>query len=171
MSEITRRSFFQAAGIAAAVPVFGGVAVQAQQADSDVKVESDVVYGKGGDMDLHLDIYRPAGIEKRMAVIHIHGGGFTAGSKTGVASSSRAFARQGYVSIASQYRLAGQERRRQHEGCGVRGVLSGHIRQSRPLARRRRPGCDIERRGCQPHFGKLRPDHIPSWCRRHDHPA
>ena len=43
-----------------------------------------------------------------MAVIHIHGGGFTAGSKTGVQSSSRAFAGLGYVSIAAQYRLAGQ---------------------------------------------------------------
>jgi acetyl esterase/lipase len=63
-------------------------------------------------MDLRLDIYRPlAGVaEKRMAVIHLHGGGFTGGSKTGVASSSRAFARQGYVSIASQYRLTGQGR-------------------------------------------------------------
>jgi len=118
MSEITRRNFFQAAGIAAVVPALGTVAAaqapgQAQQADnSDIKVESDVVFGKGGDMDLRLDIYRPlAGVpEKRMAVIHLHGGGFTGGSKTGVASSSRAFARQGYVSIASQYRLTGQGR-------------------------------------------------------------
>jgi acetyl esterase/lipase len=122
MSEMTRRTFFQAAGIAAAVPAFGSVAAAqargaaqqpAQQADtSDIKVESDVVFGKGGDMDLRLDIYRPlAGVpEKRMAVIHLHGGGFTGGSKTGVASSSRAFARQGYVSIASQYRLTGQGR-------------------------------------------------------------
>jgi acetyl esterase/lipase len=61
-------------------------------------------------MDLHLDIYRPpeGTTERRMATIHIHGGGFTQGSKTGVASSSRAFANLGYVSIASQYRLAGQ---------------------------------------------------------------
>src|SRR4030095_3011997 len=114
MSEMTRRLFFQAAGIAAVAPAFGSVAAaQAQQTDtSDIKVESDVVYGKGGDMDLRLDIYRPlAGApEKRMAVIHLHGGGFTQGSKTGVASSSRAFARQGYVSIASQYRLTGQGR-------------------------------------------------------------
>jgi acetyl esterase/lipase len=113
MSEMTRRNFFQAAGVAAVAPVLGAVAsAQAQQSDnSDIKVESDVVYGKGGDMDLRLDIYRPlTGTEKRMAVIHIHGGGFTQGSKTGVASSSRAFARQGYVSIASQYRLTGQGR-------------------------------------------------------------
>jgi len=98
------------------VPAFGsGAAAQGQQTQqtdaSDIKVESDVVYGKGGDLDLRLDIYRPlTGTEKRMAVIHIHGGGFTQGSKTGVASSSRAFARQGYVSIASQYRLTGQGR-------------------------------------------------------------
>ena len=60
-------------------------------------------------MDLQLDVYHPpAGTEKKMAVIHIHGGGFTQGSKNGVAGSSRAFAGIGYVSIASQYRLAGQ---------------------------------------------------------------
>ena len=61
-------------------------------------------------MDLHLDIYHPpAGVAPRkMAVIHLHGGGFTQGSKTGVQASARAFAGLGYVSIASQYRLAGQ---------------------------------------------------------------
>jgi acetyl esterase/lipase len=110
VKKVTRRGFFQSAGIAAAVPVVGAITAEAQQpAPSALKVESDVVYGKGGDMDLHLDIYRPqAGTEKKMAVIHIHGGGFTQGSKTGVASSSRAFAGLGYVSIASQYRLAAQ---------------------------------------------------------------
>jgi len=111
VKKVTRRGFFQSAGIAAAVPVFGAIAAEAQQpAAPDPNVERDVVYGKGGDMELHLDIYRPpAGVAaKLMAVIHIHGGGFTAGSKTGVASSSRAFAGLGYVSIASQYRLAGQ---------------------------------------------------------------
>ena len=78
---------------------------------ANITVENDVVYGKGGDMDLHFDIYRPAaGTEKRMAIIHNHGGGFTQASKAGVASSSRAFAGQGYVSIASQYRLAGQSK-------------------------------------------------------------
>jgi acetyl esterase/lipase len=110
MSEITG-GCFQAAGVAYS-PGFRIVAAASPADRLDNKVESDVVYGKGGDMDLRLDIYRPlAGApEKRMAVIHLHGGGFTQGSKTGVASSSRAFARQGYVSIASQYRLTGQGR-------------------------------------------------------------
>jgi acetyl esterase/lipase len=110
MKRITRRTFFQSAGAAAAVPALGSIAAAQQAAPTDIKVESDVVFGKGGDMDLRLDIYRPAGTEKRMATIHLHGGGFRGGSKAGVASSSRAFARLGYVGIAAQYRLTGQGR-------------------------------------------------------------
>jgi acetyl esterase/lipase len=111
VQNVTRRSFFRTAGIAAAAPIFGSIAAEAQQtAPANLKIENDVVYGKGGDMDLHLDIYNPTPdvAPRRMAVIHIHGGGFTRGSKAGVAGSSRAFAGLGYVSIASQYRLAGQ---------------------------------------------------------------
>jgi acetyl esterase/lipase len=111
MQKMTRRSFVHSAAAAASAPVLAaGSALQAQQAaPANLKIENDIVYGKGGDMDLHLDIYHPpAGTERRMATIHIHGGGFTQGSKAGVASSSRAFAGLGYVSIASQYRLAGQ---------------------------------------------------------------
>jgi acetyl esterase/lipase len=108
MKNINRRNFLYAAGIATAVPAIG---VAQQPPAGGGKVESDVVFGKGGDMDLRLDIYHPTATpEKRMAIIHLHGGGFTGGSKAGVASSSRAFAGLGYVSIASQYRLTGQGR-------------------------------------------------------------
>jgi acetyl esterase/lipase len=112
VKRVNRRSFFRSAGTAAAAPFLATVASQAQQtSQANLKVDSDIVFGKGGDMDLHLDIYQPpSGTEKKMAVIHLHGGGFTGGSKAGVASSSRAFAGLGYVSIASQYRLAGQSK-------------------------------------------------------------
>ena len=54
---------------------------EAPAGGADVKIE-DVVVGKGGDTDLHVDIYRPpAGTEKRMALVHFHGGGFARGSK------------------------------------------------------------------------------------------
>jgi acetyl esterase/lipase len=107
---MNRRRFFQSAGTVALVPAFGAFAPPVAQTTPPGGVEKDIVFGKGGDIDLHLDIYRPptGAPEKRMAVIHLHAGGFTAGSKTGVATSSRAFAGLGYVSIASQYRLAGQ---------------------------------------------------------------
>jgi len=104
---MNRRSFLQSAGVLAAAPAFA----QQQAPPSNLKIENDVVFGKGGDLDLKLDIYHPpAGTEKRMAIIHLHGGGFAGGSKAGVAGSSRAFTGLGYVSIASQYRLTGQSR-------------------------------------------------------------
>ena len=53
------------------------------------------ILGTIGSAGMNLELLRSqirkarALTEKRMAVIHIHGGGFTAGSKAGVAGSSR----------------------------------------------------------------------------------
>lgn len=112
MNKINRRHFVRSAGALAAVPALGAVTAHAQQAPAGViKIEEDVIFGKGGDVDLPLDIYHPAPANaKRMAVIHLFGGGFFTGSKQGVATSSRMFAGQGYTSIASTYRLTGQAR-------------------------------------------------------------
>src|SRR5258706_9601519 len=86
MQPMTRRQFIGTTGLAAAAPL--GLTTSAIAAQSPVpargipSVEKNIVFGKGGSTDLHLDIYRPpAGAEKRMATIHIHGGGFTGGSK------------------------------------------------------------------------------------------
>src|SRR5881394_736383 len=112
MSEMTRRGFMGTALAGAAVPAIG--TLEAGQtpspAQANVKAESDVVFGKGGDMDLKLDIYRPpAGVTpKRMATIHFHGGGFTGGNKESLVERVKPFAALGYVAIAAQYRLAGQ---------------------------------------------------------------
>ena len=112
MKEISRRNFFQTTGLAAAVPALGAIGARAAQVrPPDVRVETDVVFGKGGDMDLRLDIYHPpAGTEKRMATLHVHGGGFAGGSKASVGRTAVFFAGQGYISIGSQYRLSGQAR-------------------------------------------------------------
>jgi len=72
-------------------------------------IERDIVFGRGGDMDLKLDVYRPStGPDRRTAVIHLHGGGFRGGSKDGVARSAGPLAAHGYVCIGSQYRLGTQ---------------------------------------------------------------
>jgi acetyl esterase/lipase len=82
-------------------------AVQTPDA-SGVKVEKDVVTGKGGDVDIKCDIYRPpAGTEKRMAIVHFHGGGWRGGSKDTLAAKVTPITARGYVSIAAQYRLTG----------------------------------------------------------------
>src|SRR5574339_261270 len=105
MSEITRRSFFEATMAGVAVPALSAAAAQTD----GVTVEKDVAFGKGGDLELKLDIYRPPkGKEKRMSTIHFHGGGFAGGSKETLAERIRPFAALGYVAIAAQYRLSGQ---------------------------------------------------------------
>src|SRR5215831_4443792 len=111
MGEISRRGFIGAAVAGSAVPALSAAAAQIPEpAQSKVAVESNVVYGKAGDMELKLDIYRPpAGVTaKQMATIHFHGGGFTGGTKESLAERIKPFAARGYVAIAAQYRLAGQ---------------------------------------------------------------
>ena len=60
MGEMTRRGFIGAALAGSAVPRLSAAAGQGPEpAQSKVAVESNVVFGKGGDMELKLDIYRP----------------------------------------------------------------------------------------------------------------
>src|SRR5262245_9904903 len=110
MHELSRRNFIGAALAGSAAPLIGGAEAQnPNPAQANVSVEKDVVFGKGGDMELKLDIYRPpAGVAKRMATIHFHGGGFAGGSKETLSERIKPYAALGYVAIAAQYRLSGQ---------------------------------------------------------------
>ena len=109
MTALTRRQFLEAAGLAAAAPALDAAAGQGPTSVASVAVEKDVVFGKGGAMDLRCDLYRPqAGTSKRAATIHVHGGGFTGGSKETLTERIRPFAANGYLAIATQYRLLGQ---------------------------------------------------------------
>jgi acetyl esterase/lipase len=116
MTGLTRRELLALGATGAAMPTVAGAdsaaPAQAQArpaAGADVSVEKDVVFGKGGDLDLKLDIYRRfSGPQKRMATIHFHGGGFAGGSKDTLSDRIRPFAALGYVAIAAQYRLSGQ---------------------------------------------------------------
>src|SRR3954447_14880666 len=108
--ELTRRLFLGSLGATLALPELRGVAAQAQGAAAPAaaaNVEKDVVYAKGGDTDLHLDIYKPTGAaNKRMAIVHFHGGGFAAGNKDGLAARLQTMSGRGYVNVAAQYRLS-----------------------------------------------------------------
>jgi acetyl esterase/lipase len=108
-SKIARRTFLGVGGAAAlASPLRVLAAVGQASKSSAVKVEKGVVYGKGGDLDLHCDIYRPpAGTEKHMALIHLYGGGFRGGSIADLPDKVTPVTALGYVSIAAQYRLTG----------------------------------------------------------------
>src|ERR1700685_2111515 len=74
---------------------------------ADVKVEKNVTTGNGGDTELHVDIYRPpVGTEKRMALVHFHGGCRVGGNKEALSQRALPITARGYVSVTAQYRLA-----------------------------------------------------------------
>lgn len=67
-----------------------------------IAVQRDVVYGSG--KDELLDLYYPAGTTTpRPAIVWVHGGGFVAGSKQGVANYMKVLAGHGYTVIAVEY--------------------------------------------------------------------
>jgi acetyl esterase/lipase len=73
---------------------------------------ADVQYGTAPDLQgnpvaLKFDFYQPTGdtVNRRPVVIWVHGGGFSAGDKSGGADWATAFARRGYVAISLGYRL------------------------------------------------------------------
>ncbi len=59
MKQINRRGFVKATGALVAAPALASLPGFAAQAPttSDLRVDKDVVFGKGGDMDLLLDVY------------------------------------------------------------------------------------------------------------------
>jgi acetyl esterase/lipase len=115
MKRISRRGFVKATGAFAAAPALATLAATTASAqaagaqNSDLRVESNIVFGKGGDVDLLLDVYQPpAGVTpKRMAIIHLFGGGFSSGNKNAgyIVNDIRALGRLGYTNVSANYRL------------------------------------------------------------------
>ena len=83
---------------------------QGQTPDTgNLRVEKDIVFGKGGDKDLTLDVYRPpTGVtSKRLAIVHLFGGGFFVGNKNAgyIINDAKALGARGYTNISANYRL------------------------------------------------------------------
>ncbi|MGD8339890.1 MAG: alpha/beta hydrolase [Gammaproteobacteria bacterium] len=112
MKQISRRGFVAASGALAAVPALTSLTAKAQPPapdTGDLRAERDIVFGKGGDADLLLDVYHPPeGVTpKRMAIVHLFGGGFFVGSKNAgyIINDAKALGARGYTSISANYRL------------------------------------------------------------------
>ena len=86
------------------------LSARARGADAppDVDFQRDVVYGKGGDVDLKLNLARPKSpaSKKLPCVVVIHGGGWMGGDRTNHDDLTWKFAQHGYVSATIGYRLA-----------------------------------------------------------------
>jgi acetyl esterase/lipase len=75
---------------------------------SEIVVEKNVAFTSGA-RPLLWDIYRPApSNESTPVVLALHGGGWRGGHREMMQAACSAFARQGYVAIAPEYRLLGE---------------------------------------------------------------
>ena len=96
--------------MALAVVVALPVSLHAQQelqSGKNVRVERELVYGKGGDVELKLDLALPAtGDGPFPALVCIHGGGWQGGTRQDLAKTIEVLAGRGYAASAISYRLA-----------------------------------------------------------------
>jgi acetyl esterase/lipase len=80
----------------------------------EVEVHKDIPYIDGKDVDERqkLDLYLPKGAKDYPILFFIHGGGWTAGSRSGFDRIGRTFAKNGVAFVSTGYRLSprtGQE--------------------------------------------------------------
>ena len=74
----------------------------------EIVTEKNVAY-TSGERPLLWDIYRPSpGNDTAPVVLALHGGGWRGGHREMMEAACSAFARQGYVAIAPEYRLLGE---------------------------------------------------------------
>src|SRR3954469_3091275 len=79
----------------------------AQDPKAEEIFEAGVVYGKGADVDLKLNIGRPKESTGPLpCIVVIHGGGWAAGNKNGHKAQVHDFVKKGYVSATIHYRFA-----------------------------------------------------------------
>ena len=75
----------------------------------NVTVQRDVVYGKGGGRDLHLDLFVPKDKSAvRPGIVFIHGGGWSGGSRGQFQRQAAYLAGKGYVGACIEYRLSSE---------------------------------------------------------------
>ncbi|HEY4258618.1 MAG TPA: alpha/beta hydrolase [Schlesneria sp.] len=73
---------------------------------AEVVIEQDLVYGKGGEVELKLDLARPKEGEGPFpGLVLIHGGGWSGGKRQDFKPVMQQAAEKGYVAITITYRL------------------------------------------------------------------
>jgi acetyl esterase/lipase len=100
-----KREIWRMVAVVALVLVPG--LLSAQERKPDVRLEPDLVYGKGGDTDLKLDLAMPKeGNGPFPAVVCVHGGGWRQGNRQSMEKTIEGLAAHGYVGVTISYRLA-----------------------------------------------------------------
>src|SRR5262245_210796 len=87
-----------------------GVATAVDGQQPEITGERDLVYGKGGEVELQLNLARPKGKGPFPAVICVHGGGWYQGQRQDMDFMTELLARRGYVAATVSYRLVPKAR-------------------------------------------------------------
>ncbi len=75
--------------------------------ETKIKTEKKIVYGKGDDVDLELDLAMPAeGKGPFPAIVCIHGGGWRMGDRQQLAGLTETLAKNNFVAVTISYRFA-----------------------------------------------------------------
>jgi acetyl esterase/lipase len=81
------------------------MALAGEGQEPEIRVERDVVYGKGDRVELQLNLAIPKGKASFPAVVCIHGGGWYQGQRQDMDFMTEVLARRGYVAATVSYRL------------------------------------------------------------------
>jgi len=77
---------------------------------TQIEAHPDLTYARYGGRELQLDLFRPKDFEKPLpAIVCIHGGGWSKGSRVNHAHIAKALAARGYVTVSISYRLSGEQ--------------------------------------------------------------
>ena len=71
----------------------------------EAAIQKDIVFGKGGDVELKLDLAQPPKGGPFPLVVCVHGGAWQFGHRSAHHRTIRLLARHGYVAASVQYRL------------------------------------------------------------------
>lgn len=80
----------------------------AKSGQGNIIVKKNIVYGKGGDTDLQLDLAMPKGAGPFPAVVCVHGGGWRGGKRQDMNKLTELLAQKGFVAITPTYRFSQQ---------------------------------------------------------------
>ncbi|MGQ0732203.1 MAG: alpha/beta hydrolase fold domain-containing protein [Acidobacteriota bacterium] len=99
-------------GLVSVSPVAGQATAPAGAADwaavvaNDYRVTAGLTYLTASNWEAKLDLYRPATPGPHPTVLHIHGGGWTGGSREGVVLRTLPYLQLGFAVVNISYRLA-----------------------------------------------------------------
>lgn len=82
------------------------MAARSLPAKDEIVFEKDIEYSNPDNQHLKVDLARPNGEGPYPAIVCIHGGGFRAGDRQGYDGLIKKLAKNGYVAITVEYRLA-----------------------------------------------------------------